>query len=63
MVWKPLLRNCVSNVGRSNELLPETRSGLLNVAPPLTDFTIMTASSWVGYLKRRQETYTAPSTG
>ena len=63
MVWKPLLRNWVADVIRSNERRPETRTGLLNVTPQLIDFTIITALSCDVYTNRRHETYTAPSTG
>ena len=56
MVWNALLRNCVASVGRSNDRTPPTRSGLLKVAPPFTDFAIITASSCEVYANRRHET-------
>ena len=46
----------IVSVGKSNELTPEARTGLLNVAPPLIDFTIITASSCERYRNRRHET-------
>ena len=47
----------------SNGRTPEIRSTLLKLTPPSVDLTIITASSWVWYLNRRQETYTEPSVG